>query len=236
MIIFDLETTGVDTKNDRIVQICIKDGDKITTRLINPEIPIPIESSEIHGITDDMVKDQPTFKQLSKSLYSIINGKDLCTFNGNSFDIPLLINEFSRCGIDLDVSNVNLIDVSNIYRRLNPRDLGSAYKQYTGVDLDGAHNAENDVLATEIILLAMKKQHDELKDVDLNLYSNYDRKRLDLKGFFLYDKEENIIFANGKHKGELASNHPSYLNWMIEKGDFEKDTIKIAKQILNKNK
>lgn len=234
MVIFDLETTGTDTQKDRIVQICVKDGDKITTRLINPEIPIPKESSDIHGITDEMVKDAPTFSKIAKSLYELLKGKDLVTFNGNHFDIPLLINEFARCGIDFDVSGVKLIDVSNIYRRLNPRDLNSAYKQYTGLEIDGAHNAENDVLATEVLLRVMKERHaDELPE-DLDLYSNYDKKRLDLKGFFLYNSDENIIFANGKHEGELASSQPSYLRWMIEKGDFEKCTINIAKQILEK--
>ena len=235
MLVFDLETTGIDTQKDRIVQICVKDGDNIITRLINPEIPIPKEARDIHGITDDMVKNEPTFKQVSKSLYALMSGRDLATFNGNYFDIPLLINEFSRCGIDFDVSGVKLIDVSNIYRRLNPRDLSSAYKQYTGLEMDGAHNAENDVLATEILLRLMQERHsDVLSEQDLDLYSNYDKKRLDLKGFFLYDSDENIIFAKGKHAGELASSQPSYLKWMVEKGEFEKDTIKIAKQILNK--
>lgn len=235
MLVFDLETTGVDTQKDRIVQICVKDGDKITTRLINPEMPIPKEASDIHGITDEIVKDAPTFKQIAKSLYALMNGRDLLTFNGNAFDVPLLINEFARCGIDFDVSGVQLIDASNIYRRLNPRDLASAYKQYTGLELDGAHNAENDVLATEVLFRVMCERHkDELDGVDLDLYSNYDNKRLDISGFFLHDLDGNVIFAKGKHRGELASSQPSYLKWMIEKGEFQKDTIKIAKEILNK--
>lgn len=236
MIVFDLETTGVDTQKDRIVQICVKDGDKITTRLVNPEMPIPKEASDVHGITDDMVKDAPTFRQIAKSLYTLMNGRDLLTFNGNAFDVPLLINEFARCGIDFDVSGVQLIDASNIYRRLNPRDLSSAYKQYTGLELDGAHNAENDVLATEVLFRVMCERHkDELQDKDLDLYSNYDNKRLDISGFFLQDLDGNVIFAKGKHKGELASSQPSYLKWMIEKGEFHKSTIKISKEILWQN-
>jgi len=232
MIVFDLETTGTDTQKDRIVQICVKDGDKITTRLINPEMPIPQEASDVHGITDEMVKDAPTFRQIAKSLYAIMNGRDLLTFNGNAFDVPMLINEFARCGIDFDVSGVKLIDASNIYRRLNPRDLASAYKQYTGLELDGAHNAENDVLATEVLFRVMCERHkDELDGVDLDLYSNYDNKRLDISGFFLRNSDGSIIFAKGKHRGKLASSEPSYLKWMIEKGEFQKDTIKIAKEI-----
>lgn len=233
MIVFDLETTGTDTTKDRIVQICVKDGDKITTRIVNPEMPIPKESSEIHGITDEMVKDAPTFRQIAKSLYALMNGRDLLTFNGNAFDVPMLINEFARCGIDFDVSGVQLIDASNIYRRLNPRDLSSAYKQYTGLELDGAHNAENDVLATEVLFRVMCERHkEELQDKDLDLYSNYDNKRLDLANFFLHDSDGNVIFAKGKHRGELAKSQTSYLKWMIEKGEFQKDTIKIAKEIL----
>lgn len=232
MIVFDLETTGVDIQKDRIVQICVKDGDKITTRLINPEMPIPKSASDVHGITDEMVKDAPTFKQIAKSLYALMNGRDLLTFNGNAFDVPLLINEFARCGIDFDVSGVQLIDASNIYRRLNPRDLASAYKQYTGLELDGAHDAANDVMATEVLFRAMCERHkEELEGMDLDLYSNYDKKRLDIGGFFLQDSDGNVIFAKGKHKGELASSQPSYLKWMIEKGEFHKNTIKIAKEI-----
>jgi len=233
MIFFDLETTGVDVKNDRIVQICIKDGEKIITRELNPCMPIPKEASDIHGITDEMVQDKPTFKQVSKSLYDILKGRDLATFNGNRFDVPLFINEFARCGIDFDVSSVKLVDVSNIYRRLNPRDLSSAYKQYTGLELDGAHNAESDVLATEILLKLMQERHEEIKEVDLDLYSNYDNERLDLSGFFLRNSNGNVIFALGKHRGKEAISEPSYLRWMIEKGDFQKDTKEVANRILN---
>src|SRR5690606_5545998 len=108
-------------------------------------------------------------------------------------------------------SSVKLIDVSNIYRRLNPRDLSSAYKQYTGLELDGAHNAESDVLATEILLKLMQERHEEIKEVDLDLYSNYDNERLDLSGFFLRNSNGNVIFALGKHRGKEAISEPSYL-------------------------
>jgi DNA polymerase-3 subunit epsilon len=234
LIVFDLETTGVNTKTDRIVQICIMVDGVCKTRLVNPGITIPKEASDVHGITDEMVKDAPTFKQIAKSLFEVISGRDLCGFNSNHFDVPLLINEFARCGYDLDVSGVKLIDVSNIYRRLNPRSLEAAYKQYTGAELDGAHNAENDVKATWLLLEKIKEVHkEELHEKDLALYSNYDKKIVDLQGKF-EETEKGIVFTFGKHKGELASSHPSFLRWMIEKGDFENDTIKIAKQILNK--
>lgn len=233
MIFFDLETTGVDTQNDRIVQICVKKGDEIKTMLINPEIPISPEASEVHGITDDMVKDAPTFSQISKSLYKYIYGEDLAGFNSNKFDVPMLVKEFERAGIDFDVSKINLIDVSNIYRRLNPRNLQSAYKQYVGEEFDDAHDAQADVLATERLFKEINKQHsDELKDIDLNLYSNYDRERIDLAGMFVKNNEGNLIFGFGKHVGKEVGNHLSYVEWILYKSDFPKDTKKVARKIL----
>lgn len=231
--IFDLETTGIDVNTDRIVQICVKIGDNITTRLINPECAIPHGATEVHGITNEMVKDEPTFKQIAKALNNMLKGKSLCGFNSNRFDVPMLVKEFERAGIEFDVSEVDLIDVSNIYRRLNPRDLSSAYLQYTGKELDGAHDAKNDVLATEELLIAMSEKHEELKDADLNLYSNYDKKRIDLSGLFLEDDDKNIIFGFGKHSGKVATTEKSYLDWVVTKSDFPKDTKNKAKELLN---
>lgn len=233
MIFFDLETTGVDTQNDRIVQICVKKGDEIKTMLINPEIPISPGASEVHGITDEMVKDAPTFKRIAKSLYSYIYGEDLAGFNSNKFDVPMLVKEFERSGIKFDVSKIKLIDISNIYRRLNPRDLQSAYKQYIGEGFDDAHDAQADVLATEKLFEKIKEVHsEELKDVDLQLYSNYDVKRIDLAGMFVENENGEIIFGLGKHKGNLTNEHLSYVDWIAYKSDFPTETKEIAINLL----
>lgn len=243
IVFFDLETTGTDRENDRIVEICMikvhVDGDKeVRTRRLNPGIYIPIGASDVHGITDDMVKDEPLFAKIAKGVLEFINGSDIAGFNSNAFDIPMLYNEFLRAGIEWDYHDHMFIDVGNIFKRLYPRTLEAAVKKFLKREHDGAHGAESDTNATMEVFEALMSIHgsdEELpKDIDgLNYYSNYDKPILDISGKFTLDDDgETIIFNFGKHRGEPAKDYPSFLNWMVTRANFSPDTNKIALQIL----
>src|SRR5690348_5533389 len=149
----DLETTGVNPGTDRIVEIAIvkilTDGTRsVKRKLINPEMPVPKSSSDIHGITDEMVKDAPTFKQVAQELKQMLDGCDMAGYNSNRFDIPLLMEEFLRAGVDFDMRNRKLLDVQNVFHKMEPRTLGAAYKFYCNKTHEGAHSAEADATAT----------------------------------------------------------------------------------------
>lgn len=236
---FDLETTGVDVQADRIVSIAMiinyPDGSVAEkSGLINPGIPIPAAATAVHGITNEMVAGKPTFKQIGKSLFEIISGCDLAGFNSNSFDVPLLFNEFQRIGLNLEYSSINLIDISNIYRIQNPRTLAAAYKQYTGCEMENAHNATADIKATIELFNAMINKHDDIpQDMSgLALYSNYGKPILDLSGKFTYDNDNRIIINFGKWQGCPASEHLDYLQWMLTK-DFAQDTKNVICKIMD---
>ena len=186
---FDLETTGINVVKDRIVEISIikiftdnKEDSK--TWLVNPEISIPKEVSLIHGIDDDMVKDQPNFKSVSKEIYQYINGCDLAGFNSNRFDIPLLAEELLRSELDFDLSKIRTIDVQNIFHKMEKRTLSAAYKFYCGKEHDNAHSSMSDTRVTYEVFLAQLKKYDELKN-DIDFLSEFStmRKSIDLAGF-----------------------------------------------------
>ena len=220
MVVLDLETTGLSITKDRIVQIaCIK-GDIEKKLLINPTIPIPKEASDIHGITDETVKDADTFKQISKSLLEFLKGEDLAGYNSNSFDIPVLIEEFHRAGIDFNVDDVNLIDVYRNECEINPRNLEAVYKRMIGKNLADAHDALADARATKAIL---EKQVEIMGD------DAYDSRidTIDLTGKLILDEDDNICWNFGKHKGKPVSHDMGYISWVL-KGDF----IKQVKDIL----
>jgi|SRR5690606_33400511 DNA polymerase-3 subunit epsilon len=231
---FDLETTGLDKQNDRIVQIAIiriqEDGTPFEfTSLINPGIPIPKEASDVHGITDDMVKDQPTFVQLMPKIGRFFSG-DIAIggYNSNSFDIPFLVNEMSRAGFTIDLTNVPFIDPLNIFKRKEERTLEAAMKFYCGKQLEGAHDALNDVKATIEVFMAQHERYELPNDLsELDLYCNYDKKRADIQGVFTIDDEGDYVFCQGKHIGKKAKTEKSYLKWMIS-ADFPKDAKEIA--------
>lgn len=237
---FDLETTGLDIVKDRIIQIAVvrKDNDgKIEEKkvLINPEIPIAPEATEVHGITNEMVKDAPTFKQVARSLYKYIEGYDLSGYNILRFDLPLLVEELLRAGVDFSFDGVKIIDVMKIYKKLHPRDLGSCYNYYTGRTLDGAHDALNDTRATAEILDAMTKEEGELegKTMDeLDEMSNDNKSIVDFAGKFTRNDAGVICFNFGKHKGTPCANELGFIDWMIGK-DFTQDTLNWAKKIKN---
>ena len=206
--VFDLETTGINVSKDRIVEICILKVNPDASResktwLVNPEMPIPKESTEVHGITDEKVKNAPTFKEIAPKILEMISGSDLGGFNSNRFDVPLLAEELLRAGLDFDLSKFKLVDAQTIYHKMEPRNLTAAYQFYCKKDLENAHSAEADVLATFEVLDAQVGHYDELpKEIaglsDFSFHSKF----ADLAGMIHFDENEQEIFAFGKYKGQ----------------------------------
>ncbi len=237
----DLETTGVDKDNDRIVEIAIcklhPDGKReVKTRRINPTIPIPTSASEVHGIYDVDVENEPKFKELAKGLHTFIDGCDVGGFNSNRFDFPLLLMEFHRAGITWDYTSVSMVDVGNIYVIKEPRTLSAAHQFYIGTSLEGAHAAEVDINATVDIFLKQYETYPDLpKDIEaLDLFCNYDKKRIDMSGWFVSGPNPGqIIFAKGKWSGNDVNGHLDYIGWMYNKvPSFPPDVIAICKKLL----
>lgn len=243
IVFADIESTGVDRENDRIVELSLikigVDGSVIIkTQRMNPLIPIPKGASDVHGITDEDVKDLPPFFKYAKSILGFIEDCDLAGFNSNAFDFPMLYTEFLRCNIDWDYSKHSFVDVGNIFKKMFPRTLSEAVKFFLGREHDGAHGAEKDTIATAEIFVKMLRHEEVPKTIkELSLYSNYDKKMLDLHGKFVYDEDGETILINfGKHKGEVALNHPGFLEWMITKATFTPDVNRIVDTLLSKLK
>ncbi len=237
---FDLETTGIQIAKDRIVEISIlkvfPNGNRESkTWLVNPEQPIPPETTAVHGISDEDVKDAPTFKELAPQVIEMIKGSDLAGFNSNRFDIPLLAEELLRAGQDFDLKKHRPIDVQVIFHKEEPRNLSAAYKFYCDKDLLNAHSAEADTEATYEILQAQINKYDNLEnDVDfLSKYSSH-YKNADLAGMIGYDKDGDEIFKFGKYKGQkvrqVFGKDPGYYSW-IQNADFPLYTKKVFTQI-----
>ncbi len=236
---FDIESTGTNVSTDRIVEISIlkrlpNGKEEVRTYRINPEIPIPAVTSEIHGIYDDDIKDEPTFKDIAAVLFLYLQDCDLAGYNSNKFDIPILIEEFKRAGYDFDVMDRNLIDVQNIFHRLEQRTLAAAYQFYCNKSLENAHSAEADIRATYEVLLAQLERYDELKG-DPKFLDEFSRRHnhVDLLGRFVYDDKRTVRFNFGKHKGktvaEVLEKEPGYYGWMMH-GEFPSDTKKVLKR------
>jgi DNA polymerase-3 subunit epsilon len=237
---FDLETTGVNVGSDRIVEIAVlkihPDGKKeILTQRINPTIPIPLSSSEIHGIYDKDVQDMPTFAQFASKLLQFFENADLAGFNSNKFDVPLLAEEFLRAEVDFDLRNRKLVDVQNIYHIMEPRTLSGAFKFYCEKDLINAHSAEADILATYEVLEAQLAKYPDLKN-DVNFLSEFSarNKNVDLAGRIVYNEKGIEVFNFGKHKDksveEVFQKESSYYEWMMN-GDFPLYTKKVITSI-----
>lgn len=240
IVFFDLETTGVNIATDRIVEISIlkvfPNGNKESkTWLVNPEIEIPQGATDVHGITNEKVVTEPTFKELAGKVSEMIAGCDLAGFNSNRFDIPLLAEELMRAGIDFDMQDRKAIDVQVIFHKKEQRTLGAGYQFYCGKELEGAHGAEADTNATYEILLAQVDKYDDIgNSVDaLSEFSTHG-KRADFAGFILMNEENEEIFSFGKYKGrtveEVLTENPGYHNW-IQNADFPLYTKKVLKQI-----
>lgn len=228
----DLETTGINLGTDRIVEIAIvkilTDGTRsVKRKLINPGMPIPKASSDIHGITDEMVKDAPLFKQVAQELKQMLDGCDFAGYNSNRFDIPLLMEEFLRSQVDFDMKNRKLLDVQNIFHKMEPRTLGAAYKFYCSKTLDGAHSAEVDASATYEILEAQIEKYPELgATIDSILKVIGEDQVVDFARRFVMENGIEV-FNFGKFKGrpvaDVLKSEPQYYDWMM-KGDFPQHT------------
>lgn len=239
----DLETTGVSLSSDRIVEIAVvkilPDGTRqVKRKLLNPEMPIPPQSTDIHGISDEMVKDAPTFKQAANELKQFIENCDLGGYNSNRFDIPLLMEEFLRAGITVDLSAKRMVDVQHIFYTMEPRTLSAAYRFYCAKELEGAHSAEHDVNATIEVLLAQLERYPQLGDsVDSILQLIGEEKIVDYARRFVFDDKGVEVFNFGKHKGKPVTDvlkaEPQYYDWMM-RGDFPLHTKQKLTEILNR--
>ena len=242
LVFFDLETTGINITKDRIVEISLlkvfpNGKEELKSRRINPEMPIPEQATAIHGISDEDVKDCPTFKQVAKSLADILEGCDLAGFNSSRFDVPMLSEEFLRAGVDFDFSKRKFVDVQIIYHRKEPRTLAAAYKFYCDQELVDAHSAEADTKATyEVLESQLEKYPDLENDIEFlsKEYSSFND-NVDFAGRMIFDENGVEVFNFGKHKGKSVSkvfrDEPSYYSWMMD-GDFPLNT----KQALTKIK
>ena len=252
IVFFDLETTGTDICKDRIVEYSLlkvmPDGEEILrTRRINPTIPIPLETSLIHQIYDEDVKDCVTFKQVARDVEQFLKGCDLGGYNLLRFDIPVLAEEFLRCGIDFDIDNRNVIDACRIFHQMEQRTLSAAYRYYCDRKLENAHSAEADTLATYEILKAQIERYEGVSMVAADkaevfpvgndmqqLHKFTSQNTADLCGRIIFNAEGVEVFNFGKHKNvpveAVLKREPSYYDWMM-KGDFPLYTKKVLTKI-----
>ncbi len=240
LIIFDLETTGINIVTDRIVEISYlkvyPNGEQEThTMRINPTIPIPEKVTEIHGITNDDVKDSPTFQEVAQSIANAFEGCDFAGFNSNKFDLPLLAEEFIRANVDLDLKKRKFIDVQVIFHKKEQRNLEAALRFYCNKDLEDAHSAEADTKATFEVLEAQLDRYKDLpSDIDeLSIFSSHN-KNADFAGRIIFDDKEKEMFNFGKYKGQYVEDvfkkDPAYYSWMMN-NEFPQFTKKILTQI-----
>lgn len=240
IIFFDLETTGLDIAKDRIVELCYirvepNGNEEARSMRINPEMHIPEVASSVHGITDDDVKDCPTFADVAPQLATTFEGCDLAGFNSNRFDLPLLAEEFMKAGVNIDLSHVQAIDVQNIYHKLEKRTLAAAYKFYCGRDLENAHSALADTQATYEVLQAQLDHYPNDLQNDVDFLAEFSRmnRNIDFAGRFVYDESGKELINFGKYKGkaikDVLSRDPGYYSWIMQ-GDFTLNT----KQVLTK--
>jgi DNA polymerase-3 subunit epsilon len=246
LVVFDLETTGIDVEKDRIVQIALirimPDGGRETYEtLVNPEQPIPAPASAVHGIKDEDVKDQPTFSQIRGEVEEFLTGADLGGFNSVNFDLPLLQAELKRSGSEMDFRGVRHLDAMRIFHKMERRDLTAAYRLYCGKELTGAHNALADTEATLEILDAQVARYDEVpNEVEaLHQFCNPDEgKYVDRKRKFLWTETGEAAFTFGKYQGQSLNEvvadqrGRSYLEWMLGK-DFSEEIKGILRDALD---
>ncbi len=254
---FDIESTGTNVVNDRIVEISIfkvnpDNNTESKTLKVNPGIPIPEETTAIHGITDADVSGSPLFKDIAQDLYDFIKDCDLAGFNSNKFDVPMLIEEFLRAGIEFDLRNRRLVDIQNIFHRMEPRNLRAAYKFYCDKDLVDAHTAKADTMATYEILKAQIARYKDTEytdneglvskpvknDVQALHDFSYNSKNVDLVGHIAFNSKDQEVFKFGKHKNrpveEVFKKEPQYYDWMM-KAAFPLSTKRVITAIKLRN-
>ncbi len=256
LVVFDLETTGTNISHDRIVEIAmvkiLPGGEKEEkVRRINPTIPIPKESSMIHGIYDEDVTEEPTFKQVAKSMAQFLEGCDLAGFNVLKFDVPMLVEEFLRANVEFEVDHRRILDMQRIFHMMEKRNLTAAYKFYCNKILENAHSAAADTQATMEVFYAQiaKYEGQELTDLNGNVIGTIEndmdvihkltnKKMVDLAGRMIFNDDNQEVFNFGKHKGKLVTEvlqmEPSFYDWMM-KGDFPLETKRKLTKIRLKN-
>ncbi len=242
LAIFDLETTGINISSDRILEIAIikiMPGGSVQKKrkLLNPEMPIPPAATEVHGITNEMVKDAPTFKQAANEIKQFIDGCDLGGYNSNRFDVPVLMEEFLRVGIEIDLKTTRLIDAQRIFHQMEQRTLSAAYKFYCNKILDGAHSAEIDAGATWEVLQAQVDRYPQLgNSVESIIKATGEEEIVDFGRRFIMENGKEV-FNFGKHKGrpvaDVLRQEPQYYDWMM-KGDFPLHTKQKLSEIFNR--
>jgi len=241
----DLETTGVSVGADRIVEIAIlkinPDGSRsVKTHRVNPEMPISAESTSIHGLTNEDVAQEPTFQDLAPSVFKFLFNCDLAGYNSNKFDIPMLVEEFYRVGIDFDFQERRLVDVQNIFHKMEQRTLKAAYQFYCQKDLENAHSAEADIIATFEVFEAQLNRYESLvPEVEfLEEFSRF-HNSADIMGRIVYNEQKVEVFNFGKYKNipveEVFRKEPGYYGWLMN-GDFPKSTKKVFEIIMNRMK
>lgn len=238
----DLETTGVNLGKDRIVELAIvrimPDGTrKVLRKLLNPEIPIPEQAAAVHGISNEMVKDAPTFKQVAAEVKQFLEGCDLAGYNSNKFDIPMLMEEFLRADKDFKIDGRKLLDVQKIFHMLEPRTLSAAYRFYCSKELEGAHGAEADANATWEVLEAQLERYPQLGNSIDDIFKVIGEEEIVDFARRMVVQDGKIVFNFGKHKGKevekVLLQERSYYDWMMQ-GDFPQHTKRKLTEILNK--
>jgi DNA polymerase III subunit epsilon len=240
LIFFDLETTGMNIITDRIIEMSylklFPDGrEEVKTIRINPEMPIDPKAIAVHGIKDEDLKDCPTFKSIAQTLANAFEGCDFAGYNSNKFDLPLLAEEFLRCDVDFDLKKRKFIDVQVIYHKMEQRTLGAAYKFYCNKDLENAHSAEADTLATCEVLMSQLDRYSGLEnDVDKLSEFSAHTKNVDFAGRIIYNEKDVEVFNFGKYRGvsveEVFQKDPAYYGWMMN-NDFPLYTKKVLTAI-----
>jgi DNA polymerase-3 subunit epsilon len=240
LVFFDIESTGISTSKDRIIEIyfikLLPDEKEVHLHeYYNPGIPIPAEATAIHGITDEFVKDKPSFAEKAHQLKHFLDDCDFAGFNSNKFDVPLLVEEFYRSGIELDIDKRKFVDVMRIFHMMEPRNLAAAFKFYCNQDLENAHSAKYDTQATFDILKAQINRYPDLdKSIDGLHKLSAQNNQVDLAGRIIYNEKNEEVFNFGKHKGKLVKEvfkkEPSYYDWMVQ-SDFPANTKNILTKI-----
>ena len=241
LIFFDLETTGINVTSDRIVELCYikvfpNGNEESKSMRINPEMPIPPHSTEVHGITDDDVKDCPTFKEVAKELELTFRDSDIAGYNSNKFDVPLLVEEFLRAGVEIDLSKRKFVDVQTIFHKMEQRTLVAAYKFYCGKNLENAHSALADTRATLEVLESQLDRYPDVLANDVGFLANFTtvNRNVDFAGRIIYNDKDEEVFNFGKYKGRKVTDvfrlDPGYYSWMMQ-GDFALNTKQVLTRI-----
>jgi len=240
LVFFDIEATGLNVASDRIVELSMlkvqPDGkEEQKTYRVNPTVPISKDAQRVHGIADEDVKDLPTFSDIAKEVVEFLKGCDLAGYNSTKFDVPLLTEEILRAEVDFDVRKAKMVDVQVIFFKKEPRNLAAAYKFYCDKELDNAHSADADTMATYEVLKSQLERYEDLgKDVNSLAKFSTQTNFADFAGRFVYDSKNNVVINFGKHKGKqlvkILKDEPGYYGWIMG-GDFPLFTKRLVTQV-----